>query len=122
MPIVMRFLSIVFLFTTLFTSCDSFKTFEEKDIIGSWEGEKWGFTFNEDHTCSISQSGRIWYDNANWRQMMFGNTLEFVANGKVILTNVTVKSVDQSTLTLELRPLIGSQTTTTETHKLSKVE
>lgn len=119
----MRYLSFLMIFSlVIFSSCDSFKTFEEKDIIGSWEGDKWSFTFNEDHSCVISQSGKVWYENANWRQMMFGNTLEFVANGKVILTNVTVKSVDQSTLTLELRPLIGNQITTTETHKLIKVE
>ncbi len=118
----MRFISLVLISSLFLFACDSFKTFEEKDIIGSWQGEKWSFTFNEDHSCTISQSGRVWYENANWRQMMFGNTLEFVANGKVILTNVTVKSVDATTLTLELRPIIGSKITTTETHKLTKVE
>ena len=119
----MKHLAVLLLSVTFFfASCSSMSTYEVKDLYGQWQGETWGFTFNEDGSCVILRGGQQWPGETTWRQVSIGNTLELIADGKVIMSNVTVKGIENDVLSLEMRPMIGAQTQTTEIHKLNRVK
>jgi hypothetical protein len=96
--------------------------YEVKDLHGKWMGESMGFTFNEDNSCEIFMSGAKDPRKVEWRDAM-GNTLEFTSNGKVILSNVTVKSLKDDVLTIEMRPLLTTRhDISTVIHVMKRVE
>lgn len=82
--------------------------YEVEDLHGKWMGESMGFTFNEDSSCEIFMKGAKDPRKVEWRAAM-GNTLEFTSNGKVILSNVTIKSLKDDVLTIEMRPLLTTK-------------
>ena len=94
--------------------------YELKDIYGKWMGEKIGFTFNEDGTCEIFMNGGKDPRQMEWNTV--GNALEFVANGKVILSNVTVKGIKDDVLTIEMRPMFTQGDVSTVIHTMKRVE
>lgn len=109
----------------LFTSCgDSFKTYEVENLYGTWRGDDWGFTFNKDGSAEIIRRGQQMEGDITWRQVSIGNTLEFVADGKVIMSNLTIKGIEGDKLTIETRPLLGGVRAemATEIHELTRVE
>ena len=108
----------------LFASCDSMKTNEATDLYGQWQGTPWSFTFNEDGSCVILNNGNLWPGETTWRAVSMGNALEFVADGKVIMANVTVKGLKDDVLTLETRPMIGGAKAelATQIHELTRVK
>lgn len=122
----MKFLiALLFIFSIAFTSCgDAFSSFESKDLYGQWQGDTWGFTFNEDGSCEVLKNGNLWPGETTWRKVAVGNTLEFVANGKVFLSNVTVKGIQNDTLSIEMRPMFrgAKAETTTVVSKLVRVK
>lgn len=95
--------------------------YEVTDLYGKWMGEKMGFTFNEDGSCEIFMNGAKDSRKTEWRAAM-GNTLEFTSNGKVILSNVTVKSATKDVLTIEMRPLLTKREVSTVIHVMKRVE
>lgn len=95
--------------------------YETKDLYGKWMGESMGLTLNEDGSCEIFMNGAKDSREIEWRDAM-GNTLEFTSNGKVILSNVTVKSVKDDVLTIEMRPLLTRKDITTVIHAMKRVE
>lgn len=95
--------------------------YETKDLYGKWMGESMGLTLNEDGSCEIFMNGAKDSRKTEWRDAM-GNTLEFTSGGKVILSNVTVKSVTSDTLTIEMRPLLTKHDIATVVHVMSRVE
>jgi len=95
--------------------------YEVKDLYGKWMGESMGFTFNEDGSCEIFMNGEKDPRETYWRDAM-GNTLEFTSNGKVILSNVTVKSLKDDVLTIEMRPLLTKRDIATVIHVMKRVE
>ncbi len=116
-------LPLLLLFGISFTSCDSMKTYDVNDLYGSWQGDVWAFTFNEDGSCMIANKGNALDGENTWRQVSMGNTLELVHNGKVFMANVTVKGIENDVLTLEMRPMIGGGKSelATEIHELKRV-
>lgn len=122
-----KILATLFVLTTLLfvTSCgDSFKTYKVEDLYGNWRGEAWGFDFNKDGSAKIIRRGSEMSGEITWRAVSIGNTLEFVQDGKVIMANMTIKGIENDTLTIETRPLLGSGKSelATEIHKLARVE
>jgi len=114
----------LFAITLFITSCDSFKTYEVENLYGKWKGDVWSFTFEEDGSCEVVKNGNKLQGETTWRAVTMSNTLEFVANGKVFMANVTVKGIENDTLTLEMRPMIGGGKSelSTEIYKLARVE
>ena len=78
-------------------------------------------TLNEDGTAIVTSNGNSFGDNVKWRDAI-GNTLEFTSNGKVFLSNLTVKGVSGDTLTIEMRNMMGNRETATRIHQLIKVK
>lgn len=105
--------------TLFLASCTT--NYEVKDLHGQWEGKSMGFTFNEDSSCEIKINGEKYPGDTHWRAAM-GNTLEFTANGKVIMSNVTVKSLKDDVLTIEMRPMLNPKDLTTVIHEMKRVE
>lgn len=95
--------------------------YEVTDLYGKWMGESMGLTLNEDRSCEMFINGVKDSREIQWRDAM-GNTLEFTSNGKVILSNVTVKSVKNDTLTIEMRPLLTKRDIATVIHVMTRVE
>lgn len=105
-------MGIMLLLTLTITACS---TYELKDLYGEWKGEVWAFTFNEDMSCTLTKDGNTLSGSCTYRTV--GNALEFVRDGAVFMSNVTVKGIEGDVLTIELRP--GSET---EIHKLNRVK
>ncbi len=122
----MKILATLLLVTLVsLVSCgDAFTTYEVKDLYGEWKGEPWSFTFKEDGSCKIINKGQVWPGETTWRAVSIGNTLELVADGKVIMSNLTVKSIANDTLQLETRPMIGGARADVSTvlHTLVRVQ
>lgn len=115
----MRLLVLLTTISLFFASCTT--NYEVKDLYGKWSGESMGFTFNEDSSCEIILNGEKYPGDTHWRAAI-GNTLEFTANGKVIMANVTIKSLKDKVLTIEMRPMTTSKDVTTIIHEMKRVE
>ena len=89
---------------SLLASCS---TYEKTDLYGHWKNGQWEFVFNEDGTCKIGQNGTFLGGENTYRT--FGNTLEIVRNGKVYLSNLTVKGIENDKLSLEFRQAMGAE-------------
>lgn len=116
----MRTLLLLIITTLTLTSCGS--NYKIEELYGKWQGPSLGFTFNEDGSCEIIMGGEKWPGETAFRAVSIGNTLEFTANGKVILSNVTIKSLVGDVLTIEMRPMISSAAQTTQVHELKRVK
>lgn len=114
--------TLLLLLLTIFTLSSCGSNYKIEELYGKWQGDTWGFTFNEDSTCEILMNGEKWPGATMFRPVSIGNTLEFTADGKVILSNVTIKSLANDVLTIELRPMIGGATETTQIHELKRVK
>ncbi len=97
----MKNILILFFFITLLSSCNNF---EMKDLYGSWSSENIEFTFNEDKTMAC----RIGSLNEKGRFRPFGNTIELVNAEEKVLTRITIKSLKDDQLIIDL-PNIGSK-------------
>lgn len=115
----MRLFILITTISLFIASCTT--NYEVKDLYGKWSGESMGFTFNEDSSCEIFLNGEQYPGDTHWRAAI-GNTLEFTANGKVIMSNVTIKSLKDDVLTIEMRPMMNSKDVTTVVHKMKRAE
>lgn len=109
-------LFIAFLCLVMF-SCTS--NYETEQLYGNWQGETMGMTLNEDGSAELRMDGGS--RKVNWRDAI-GNTLEFTSGGKVIMSNLTVKSVNADTLTIETRQLMGHRSVGEVIHKMARVK
>ncbi len=92
--------------------------YETEQLYGNWQGERMGMTLNEDGSAEIRMDGGA--RKVEWRDAM-GNTLEITSGGKVIMSNLTVKSVTADTLTIETRKMIGNRSTGEEIHRMVRI-
>lgn len=116
----MRGLLLVAVLAVVFSSCQS--NYKIEELYGKWQGEAIGFTFNKDGSCEIfMQGGEKWPGDTQFRPVSIGNTLEFTQGGKVIMSNVTIKSLVGDVLTIEMRPMMNP-TQTTVIHELKRVQ
>lgn len=93
-----------------------------EELYGTWNSEELGFTFNEDGSCEVIIKGNKWPGETKFRPVSIGNTLEFTADGKVFLSNVTIKGLEGDVLQVEMRNMLGSNIQTSETHTLHRVK
>lgn len=84
----------------------SCSTFEKDQLYGHWKNETWEFTFRENGTCKLVNNGVV--QGEQLKYSTFGNTLEISRSGKVILSNLTIKGIENDQLKLEFRNLVGS--------------
>jgi hypothetical protein len=116
----MRVLVYLVFVATILTSCAP-TNYETKDIYGKWVGETMGLTMKEGGSCVMTLAGEKMPGEITWRAAM-GNTLEFTQNGKVIMSNVTVKGIKDDVLTIELRPMMSGKDRTTIIHSMKRAE
>lgn len=113
---------ILMLLTALVILCASCGTnYKIEELYGTWECEAMGFTFNQDGSCDIMMKGERWPGKTEFRAVSIGNTLEFTQGGLVILSNVTIKSLVDDVLTIEMRPMTNP-TATTVIHEMKRVK
>lgn len=79
----------------LFSACSNFKL---EELYGSWTSKDIDFTFNEDKTMKV----RLGSMNDTGRYRPFGNTLEIIGSDDKVITRVTVKSLKNDSLTIDL--------------------
>ncbi|MEL6923194.1 MAG: hypothetical protein AAFO94_04030 [Bacteroidota bacterium] len=99
----MKQLAFVLLLSSMMMAC---ATYDKEALVGHWKNENWEMIFNEDGSMKMGKDGQYLEGEFGWRP--FGNTLEITRNGKVFLSNLTVKSVENNELTLEFRNLVGN--------------
>ena len=102
---VLKYIFILLVTATTF-SCS---TIEEEKLIGSWKSDTWEFTFEEDGGAIVTKNGNTLPGDVSYRN--FINALEFVKDGKVFMSGLTVKSVDDETLVIEFRDIMGENNT-----------
>lgn len=90
---------LLFLFSL--SACSNYET---KDLYGTWNSPEVGFVFNEDKTMDV----RIGAMTDKGRYRPFGNTLELVNSENKVLTRVTIKSLKNDSLVIDM-PNIGSR-------------
>lgn len=113
-------LLILFAVLAMCSSCTS--NYELEELYGKWEGSSIGFTFNRDGSCDIYMGGgKKWPGKTEFRPVSVGNTLEFTEGGKVIMSNLTIKSLVDDVLIIEMRPMLNP-TKTSITHELNRVQ
>ena len=88
-----------------FLSCQS--TYEKQELYGHWKNDNWDFIFNEDGTCKVGKNAV--FQKGNWTYRTFGNTLEIVRDGKVVLSNLTIKGIHNNELSLEFRNIANTK-------------
>ena len=88
----------------LLFSCGA-STYEKNDLYGHWKAPTWEFIFNEDGSCKVGKAGE--FPEGKWTYRTFGNTLEISQNGKVFLSGLTIKGIQNDELTLEFRHLVN---------------
>ena len=81
-------------------------SFDKQDLYGHWKNDTWAFEFRDDGSCSVSYHGTSQGDQLKYTTL--GNTLEISRDGHVIISNLTIKSLEQDRLTLQFRNLVGS--------------
>lgn len=112
----MRYLLLFFISIMSFVSCTS--NFNKEELYGSWANADWAFTFNKDKTCKVASNGVEFPGDKTFKT--FGNTLEFIREGKIFLSNITIKSLEGNTLTLEMRSMFTGSDTTSKLIVLKK--
>jgi len=86
-------------------ACSSLSSYEKEDLHGHWKNDNWEMVFNEDGSMKLGKDGQ--FQKGDFKYRPFGNTLEITRNGKVFLSNLTVKGIEGDKLSLEFRDLIG---------------
>lgn len=97
-------------------------TYIVEDLYGKWESESISFVFNEDGSCEYYMNGNKYPGDTRFRPVTIGNALEITSNGKVIMANLTIKSLKDDQLTIETRQMIGNREASTQTHVLNRVD
>lgn len=116
----MRVLLVFILTATCLVSCFE-NNYKMEELYGKWEGESMGFVFNEDKSCEVYIKGERYPGETSFSAVFGGNSLEFVADGKVFMSNVTIKALENDVLTVEMRPMINPGEQTTVTHVMKRV-
>lgn len=93
-----------------------------EDLYGKWYSEALGFSFNEDGTCDVIIDGNKYPGKTEFRAVSIGNTLEFTKDGKVFLSNVTIKSLEGDVLEIEMRDMFSTKILSSEIHQLKRVQ
>lgn len=114
----MRWTFFLFVGILFLSSCTT--NYEIEELYGIWEGETMRLVLEESGKCELTINGNTFPGDTEWSAVI-GNTLEFTANGKVFLSNVTIKSLKDNVLTLETRPIISKSNQATEIHTLQRV-
>lgn len=96
-----------FLMLSCFLMITACSNFEKTDLYGHWKNENWDFVFNEDGTCKVGKNGV--YQKGDWTYTTFGNTMEISRNKYVFLSNLTIKEVTDTSLTLEFRNIVNNK-------------
>jgi len=99
----MKLVIFSFFLSIAFLGCSSF---EKEQLYGHWKNDTWEFNFREDGTCMMSNNGVVQGEKLKYRT--FGNTIEISRSGRVILSGLTIKGIQDDQLTLEFRNLVGS--------------
>ncbi len=94
--------------------------FEDQELHGHWKNNNWEFIFNPDNSCAIAGQGGTPVENLKYTT--FGNTLEIIENGKVILSGLTILSVTEDELKVQFRNLVGSGDNMDNTQLLLRVK
>ena len=94
----MNLINKLFLFTILLFSFSACSNFEMDDLYGSWSSKDIDFTFNEDKTMKV-RLGSI-TDSGRYRP--FGNTLELVGSNNKVITRLTIMSLKNDSLTIDI--------------------
>lgn len=69
-----------------------------EELYGTWTSNDIEFTFNEDKTMNC----RLGALNEKGRYRPFGNTLEIINTEEKVLTRVTIKSLKNDSLIIDL--------------------
>jgi len=112
----MRNLLLYFLLLSATLSCS---TLDKSALFGHWKNDNWEFVFNEDGSCKVGKDSR--FLEGNWSYSVLGNTLEIAKDGKVFLSNLTVKELSEDTLRLEFRNIISNTDQAENIQVLKKV-
>jgi len=116
----MRVVLVLMLAATCLVGCFE-ANYKMEELYGKWEGESMGFVFNEDESCEVYIKGERYPGETSYSAVFGGNSLEFVADGKVFMSNVTIKSLENDVLTIEMRPMLNPKDLTTVTHVMKRV-
>ena len=81
-------------------------TYEKEQLYGHWKNDTWEMKFRADGTCSLGNNGVNQGEQLKYTTL--GNTLEISKDGRVIISNLTVKGITEDELSLEFRNLVGS--------------
>lgn len=95
----MRYLFLLLCFFAM-VSCSSF---EQKDLIGKWEGEGLRIELNEDKTCTFFAG--ISEVKGTYKQ--FFNTLELIDENNKVMFNMRLKDVQADQLSINIQSLGG---------------
>ena len=111
----MRLIVGIFILGICLVGCSNF---EKEQLHGHWKNDTWEFKFRPDNTCMMSNNKVVQGENLKYRT--FGNTLEISRDGKVIISGLTIKGIENDQLTLEFRNLVGSGDQMEEIQVLNK--
>ncbi len=103
-----------------FMSCGA-TNYKVEELYGKWVSETMSFTFRKDGTCDLYIKKQPWPGEVKWRAAI-GNTLEITADGKVILGNLTIKSLKDDVLTIETRQMVGAKRDIATSHVMKRVK
>ena len=96
----MKNLFLLSLMLVLFSSCSNFKM---EELYGSWTSETINITFNKDNTIEYN-FGQI-ADKGTYRAL--GNAIEVINSENKVFTRITIKSLVNDELTIDL-PIMGA--------------
>lgn len=81
-------------------------TYDKEQLLGHWKSDTWELVFRADGTCKVGNRGVLQGEKLKYTTL--GNTLEISKDGRVIISNLTIKGIKDDQLTLEFRNLVGS--------------
>lgn len=116
----MRILVCVVTVALFFMSCGA-TNYKVEELYGKWVSETMSFNFMEDGSCDMYIKTEQWPGEVKWRAAM-GNTLEITADGKVIMANLTIKSLKGDELTIETRQMVGARRDIATSHVMKRVK
>lgn len=96
----------------------SCSNFEKEELWGHWKNADWEFIFNEDKSCKVGEDGQFLSGDCKYQTL--GNSMEISCDGIVLLSGVTIKSLENDELKLEFRNIIGNTSVNVENIQLLK--
>lgn len=84
----------------------SCSTYDKEQLYGHWKNDTWELVFRKDGTCMVGNRGVNQGEQLKYTTL--GNTLEISKDGRVIISNLTIKGIENDQLKLEFRNLVGS--------------